>query len=455
MSEVRFRVRSSGGEGGNMPVVYRRCGGLDVHKDSITATVLVFGEEGQREVRKKEFGTHWKELQRLGKWLRACRVERVAMESTGVYWKPVWNVLEKSLGLVLANPYQVKNIPSQKTDRRDSEWIADLLAHDLIRPSFVPAPEIRHVRELTRYRVQLAGERNRVHNRIHKVLEDANLKLDTVLSDLLGVSGRAMLRAIVNGHCDPGWLADYARGSLRGKREQLELVLRGDIRDHHRYLLGELLADLEFIESKILRLDQELLGRMQPYQDAVNRLCTIPGVDILTAWTLLAELGPDVTVFPDAAHAASWAGLCPGNHESAGKRLSSRTRKGNRWLRRALCQSAWAVTRKKNCYLAAHFYRRAAQHGVKKAIVATAHQLLIIAYHLLRDRTVYRELGGNFYDRLHPERTQNRLIRRLERLGLQVVVRPQTQTAEPPVPKHARGRPCKCFERGIPCKHRH
>lgn len=437
-----------------MQVVYRRCGGLDVHKDTITATVLVFGEEGQREVRKKEFGTHWKELQRLGQWLRSSKVERVAMESTGVYWKPVWNVLERTLPMILANPYQVKNIPSQKTDRRDSEWIADLLAHDLIRPSFVPLPEIRHLRELTRYRVQLTGERNRVHNRIHKVLEDANIKLDTVLSDLLGVSGRAMLQAIVKGHCDPGWLADYARGSLRGKREQLELALRGDIQDHHRYLLGELLADLEFIESKILRLDQELFCRMQPYQDSVERLCTIPGVDVLTAWTLIAELGADVHAFPDAAHAASWAGLCPSNRESAGKRLSCRTKKGNRWLRRALCQSAWAVTRKKDCYLTAHFYRRAAQHGVKKAIVATAHQLLIIAYHLLRDRTVYRELGGNFYDQLHPQRTQNRLIRRLERLGLQVVVHPQPPIPAQPPQRRPRGRPCKCTEHGIACKHR-
>ena len=438
-----------------MQVVYRRCGGLDVHKDTITATVLVFGEEGEREVRKKEFGTHWKELQRLGKWLRACRVERVAMESTGVYWKPVWNVLERSLPMVLANPYQVKNIPSRKTDRRDSEWIADLLAHDLIRPSFVPPPEVRQLRELTRYRVQLTGERNRVHNRIHKVLEDANIKLDTVLSDLLGVSGRAMLRAIVNGQCDPGWLADYARGSLRGKREQLELVLRGQIQDHHRYLLGELLVDLEFVESKIVRLEQEILRRMEPYRDLIDRLCSIPGVDILTSWTLIAELGPDMTVFPDAAHAASWAGLCPGNRESAGKRLSGRTRKGNRWLRRALCQSAWAVTHKRDCYLTAHFYRRAAQHGVKKAIVATAHQLLIVAYHLLRDGTVYRELGGNFYDSLHPQRTQNRLVRRLERLGLEVIVRPQPPLTEPPLAKRSRGRPCKCSQRGIDCKHKH
>jgi transposase len=376
------------------------------------------------------------------------------MESTGVYGKPVWNILERTLPMVLANPYQIKNIPSQKTDRRDSVWIADLLAHGLIRPSFVPPAEIRDLRELTRYRVQLTRERNRAHNRIHKVLEDANIKLDTVISDLLGVSGRAMLRAIIQGQCDPGWLADYARGSLRGKREQLELALRGNVRDHHRCLLGELLADLEFIEGKLLRLDQELVRRMHPYQTMVDRLCTIPGIEILTAWTLVAELGADMSVFPDAAHAASWAGLCPSNRESAGKRLSCRTKKGNRWLRRALCQSAWAVTRKKNCYLAAHFYRRSAQHGVKKAIVATAHQLLIIAYHLLRDSTEYRELGGNFYDTLHPEQTRNRLVRRLERLGLEVIVRPAAPPAGSSLIKRPRGRPCKCLERGIDCKHR-
>lgn len=435
-----------------MQVVYRRCAGLDVHKDSITATILIFDEEGGHEVRKQQFATHWKELQHLARWLRASKVECVAMESTGVYWKPVWNVLEKTLRLVLANPYQVKNIPSQKTDPRDSEWIASLLAHGLIRPSFVPPPEIRQMRELTRYRVKLTGEHNRVHNRIHKVLEDANIKLDTVLSDLLGASGRAMLRSIIRGESDPGWLADYARGSLRNKREQLELTLRGSIQEHHRYLLGELVADLEFIEDKIRRLDAELARRFQPYSDQVAGLCSIPGVDVLTAWTLLAELGPDMSVFPSAAQAASWAGLCPGNRESGGKRLSSRTKKGNRWLRRALCQSAWGATRKKDCYLQAHFYRLSAKHGVKKAIVATAHQLLVIAYHILRDRTVYHELGGDYYDRLRPDRTRNRLIRRLERLGLEVVVRPHA-APEPAPQKRPRGRPCKCLERGIDCKH--
>ena len=437
-----------------MQVVYRRCAGLDVHKDSITATVLVFPETGEREVRTQEFRTYWKDLQRLAQWLRSSLVECVAMESTGVYWKPVWNVLEKTLRLVLANPYQIKNIPSQKTDRRDSVWIADLLAHGLIKPSFVPPPEIRQLRDLTRLRVQVTGEHTRVHNRIHKVLEDANSKLDTVLSDLLGVSGRAMLQGLIQGRTDPGWLADYARGSLRGKREQLELALRGRVTEHHRYLLAELMAELTFLEDRLARLDQQLTVCMQPFQEHVERLCGIPGVDLLTAWTLIAELGVDMTVFPDAAQAASWAGLCPGNRESAGKRLSSRTRKGNRWLRRALCQSAWAVTRKRDCHLTALFYRMTARSGVKKAIVAVAHQILLTAYTLLRDRTLYRELGGDFFDQQHPQRTQNRLVRRLERLGLQVVIThakplPDVAKSRPP-----RGRPCKCLERGFDCKHR-
>jgi transposase len=303
--------------------------------------------------------------------------------------------------------------------------------------------------------VKLAGEHNRTHNRLHKALQDANIKLDSVVTDLLGASGRAMLRAIIAGKTDPGWLADYAKGSLRGKRAELELVLRGNIREHHRYLLAELMADLEFIEEKILRLECEIARRMQPYLEHVTRLCTIPGVDVLTAWTVLAELGPDMSVFATPAQAASWAGLCPANRESAGKRLSSRTRKGNRWLRRALCQAAWGASRKKDCYLAALFLRRAAKSGMKKAVIATAHQLLVIAYCLLRDRSEYRELGGSYFDRLHPVRTQNRLVRRLEGLNLQVVITPLPTPSSDLHRSHKRkrGRPCKCLERAIPCKH--
>ncbi len=437
-----------------MQVVYRRCGGLDVHKDSITATVLVFEESGERQVRTKEFRTHWKELQRLAQWLRSSLVECVAMESTGVYWKPVWNVLEKTIKLVLANPQQIKNIPCQKTDRRDSVWIADLLAHGLIRPSFVPPPEIRQLRDLTRLRVKLTGEHNRIHNRIHKVLEDANIKLDTVLSDLLCVSGRNMLCGLIRGHTDPGWLADYAKGSLRGKREELELVLRGQVTEHHRYLLAELLAELEFVEDRLGRLDRQLASYMEPFAAHAERLCGIPGVDVLTAWTLIAELGVDMSVFSNAARVASWAGLCPGNRESGGKRLSSRTKKGNRWIRRLLLQSAWAITRKRDCHLTALFYRLTARLGVKKAIVAVAHQILTIVFHILRDQSSYRELGGDFFDQQHPVRTQNRLIRRLERLGLQVVITPHKVPSSPAAPPRPRGRPCKCLERAIDCKHR-
>jgi transposase len=436
-----------------MEVVYRRCCGLDVHKKSITACVLVVGEQGAREVRKKEFPTYWKGLQKLRLWLYACRVECVAMESTGVYWKPVWNVLEGQFRLLLANPYHMKNIPGRKTDQNDAEWIADLLAHGLLRVSFVPGREIQQLRDLTRYRVKLIGEYNRVHNRIAKVLEDANIKLGSVASDILGATGRAIIGKIIAGENHPEDLVDLALNKLRGKRDELRLALRGQITDHHRYLLRELLDDIERVEAKIGRLEAEIVRRMEPHAAVIERLVTIPGVNVITAWTLIAELGVDMTQFPTADHAASWAGLVPGSYESAGKRKSTRTRHGNRWLRRALCESAWAVSRKKDCYLTALFYRRASRHGMKKAIVATAHQLLIIAFHLIRDGGLYREFGGDFFDQLNPERTRRRLTQRLERLGFQVVLTPTTSDPRPPAVR-GRGRPCKCAERGLECQHK-
>jgi len=437
-----------------MQILYSRCCGIDVHKDSVTACVLVYAEDREPEVRKKEFQTHFKALGNLRLWLFALKVKHVAMESTGVYWKPVWKALEGHFTLILANPYQVKNIPGRKTDARDSQWLAELLAHGLIKPSFVPPAETRELRDLTRYRGKLTEECNRIHNRIHKVLEDACIKLDTVASDILGASGRAIIRAIIAGQEHPDWLADKAKGTLRGKRPQLRLALRGRITDHHRLMLGELMEDLEFVERKIQRLDMQIARKADV--EKLTRLATIPGIDLITAWALLAELGSDMNVFASPKHAAAWAGLCPGNHESAGKRLGNRTRKGNRWLRRALCQAAWCATRKRNCYLAAFFYRKAGKHGIRKAIVATAHRLLIIAFCILRDGTVYQELGENYYDRLHPERTRNRLVRRLQKLGLDVILTPRTIWPEPvPVPPAhpKRGRPCKCAERAIPCKH--
>lgn len=447
-----------------MRVLYSRCCGLDVHKDQVTACVLVLGEDGQRDVRLKEFRTHRKELQKLKMWLYANKVMRVAMKSTGVYWKPVWHILEGHFPLLLANPYHMHNIPGRKTDQKDAEWIADLLAHGLLKPSFVPKRAIQELRDLTRYREKVKGEFNRVHNRIAKVLEDAGIKLGSVASDILGVTGRKIIRALIAGEQRPDWLADKAVSTLRNKRPELRLVLHGEVTEHHRYLLKELMEDLDRIEAKVEHLEGEIVRRMQPYERELSLLNTIPGVDCwITAWTILAELGDDMSAFPDARHAASWAGLVPGSFESAGKRKSSRTRHGNSHLRRALCQSAWAVSHKKHCYLTAHLYRRASRSGLKKAIVATAHQILIIAYHVLRDGTPYQERGGDFYDQLNPDRTKARLKQRLEKLGWEVVLKPLDRAPlpldeqSPPtgvtaVPRK-RGRPCKCAERGIDCKH--
>jgi transposase len=435
-----------------MQILYSRCCGIDVHKASVTVCVLVYAEGKEPDIRKKEFETHLKALLNLKMWLLSQKVTHVAMESTGVYWKPVWQALEGHFELILANPFQVKNLPGKKTDARDSQWLAELLAHGLVRPSFVPRREVREQRDLTRYRVKLTEERNRIHNRIHKVLEDACIKLDTVASDILGATGRAIIQAIIRGQEHPDWLADHAKGTLRGKRPELRLALRGRIMDHHRFMLSELMEDLEFVERKIERLERAITSRID--LEKLARLCTIPGIDAVTAWTLLAELGSDMRVFTSPKHAASWAGLCPGNHESGGKRLSNRTRKGNRWLRRALCQAAWAATRKKNCCLAAFFYRKAGKHGIRKAIVATAHHLLLIAFCILRDGTEYQEMGGDYFDRLHPERTRNRLVRRLQRLGLDVALQPrQESVAYAPLPSRRRSRPNKGSEHASPCKH--
>ena len=449
-----FSASTPRGERNIVQILYSRCCGIDVHKDSVTVCVLVYSGQPEPEIRKKEFATYLKALLNLKMWLLSQKVTHVAMESTGVYWKPVWQALEGSFELILANPFQVKNIPGRKTDARDSQWLAQLLAHGLIRPSFVPPRETRDLRDLTRYRVKLVEECNRIHNRIHKVLEDGCIKLDTVATNILGASGRAMIQAIIDGHDDPDQLADKARTALRGKIPALRLAMRGRITEHHRLMLRELMEDLEFVEKKIERLEKAIAPQVD--MEKVTRLCTIPGISLLTAWTLLAELGSDMSIFSSPKHAASWAGLCPGNHESGGRRLSNRTRKGNRWLRRALCQSAWAASRKKNCYLAAFFYRKAGKHGIRKAIVALAHRLLVIAFCLLRDGADYTETGGDYFDLLNPERTRLRLVRRLQKLGHSVILQPRGDLPElppPPLRTGKRGRPCKCAERLIPCKH--
>src|SRR6267143_547095 len=312
-----------------MQVVHEVCCGLDVHKKSVTACVL-WASGRRKQIR--AFGTFTRELLELGDWLRACGVTHVAMESTGVYWKPVWNLLEGLFEVLLVNAQHIKAVPGRKTDQKDSEWIADLLQHGLLRASFVPPTPIRELRDLTRYRASLAQEINRIANRIQKVLEDANSKLASVATDTLGASGRAMLEAIVKGEQDSQRLAEMSRGLLRKKIPELQEALQGRVTAHHRFLLRELLDHLYFVESKMQRIEQEVAERLGPFQSEIARLCTIPGVDGVTAWGLLAEIGLSMKQFPDAQHLASWAGLCPGSHESAGKRKSGKIRKGSLWL---------------------------------------------------------------------------------------------------------------------------
>ena len=412
-----------------MQVVYPCCCGLDVHKKSVTACVLWAGDGGRSRKEKRSFGTFTRDLLRLADWLQQCGVTHVALESTGVYWKPVWNILEGSFEVLLVNAQHIKAVPGRKTDQKDSEWIADLLQHGLLRGSFVPPQATRELRDLTRYRVSLSQEINRIANRIQKVLEDAHIKLASVATDPLGASGRAMLEAMLKGEGDPARLAEMSKGLLRNKIPELKLALEGRMTEHHRFLLGQLCDHLRFTETKLSEIEQEIERRLRPYQDEVARLCTIPGVDRVTAWGLLAEIGQNMNQFPSSAHLASWASLCPGNFESAGKRLSGKMRKGNVSLRRCLAQAAWAISMTKNNYLSALYRRIAARRGSKRAVMAVAHALLVIAYHMLKRKENYKELGADHFDRIDVNRIRRSLVRRLERLGHRVTLEPLVRTA--------------------------
>jgi transposase len=417
-----------------MRIVYQRCCGLDVHKESVTACLLLIDDEGEYRVEKRRFSTMTRDLRDLAAWLRTEGIERIAMEATGVYWRPVWNILEPlGFELLLVNAQHIKNVPGRKTDQKDSEWIADLLQHGLLRGSFVPPSEIRQLRDLTRMRARMRQELATYANRIQKVLEDANIKLGAVASNVLGVSGRHMLKALMSGERDPKQLAAMARGRLREKCDALELALDGHFTDHHRFQLTLLFDLLEYGEMQMAKLEVEIhrllnqVGNQEPsgsLQTAVDLWKTIPGIDDLTASMLVAEIGPNMDQFPDAHHLASWAGLCPGNNESAGKRRSGKTRKGSVWLRRGLCQAAWASSRAKNTYLAALYRRMIARRGKKKTIVAVAHAMLIIAYHLLKRACVYQDLGADYFEQLDRRGLQRRLVNRLGRLDFQVTLTP-------------------------------
>lgn len=434
-----------------MRIIHRRCAGLDVHKKTISACIRIRVHGHKVEVIESVFGTNTQDLRQLRDWLKQHRVKQVAMESTGVYWIPVWNVLELvrlRFELILVNPQTVRALQGNKTDRLDAKRIAEYLQHGLLSGSFVPPRAVRETRELERMRVHLQQDRNRVINRLARLLETANVKLGSVVTNIVGVTGRAILSSILAGRTEPEKLAELAQGSLKQKKAALALSLDGRFTDHFRWMLKQLLCELDLLDSKVGELDQRLENQMTPHDDLVRRLATIPGVSRLTAWTILAELGTDMSVFATAAHAASWAGLCPGNSESAGKRMSGKTRKGNRYLRRILVQSAWTVTHKHDCFLTALFYRLSQRRGMKKAVVAVAHRILVIAYHIIRDGGEYHEIGGDYFDLRNPDKTVERLTKRLERIGFQVSL-----TGGPVGARRGRGRPCLCAERGVPCTH--
>jgi transposase len=405
-----------------MEVLHRVCGGLDVHRDTVVACLLRTDGPVAERKQTRTFATTTEGLLALGEWLTAAGCGDVAMEATGVFWKPVFNVLENVAHVVVANAAQIKGMPGRKTDVQDAQWIAELFQHGLIRPSFIPERFQRQLRDLTRTRTTLIDERSAVVNRLHKVLEDANLKLSGVASDILGVSGRAMIEAILAGASDPAGLADLAKGRLRKKREELERALTGQVNDHHRLLLAMHLAHIDFLNESITRLSAEIAERLRPFEAELARLDTIPGVGRGAAEVILAELGTTMGQFPSAAHAASWAGMCPGNHESAGKRKGVRTRRGSVWLRRALTESAMAAARSKQCYLATRYRRLVVRQGHKKAVFAVAHTILVTAYCLLARQQDYQDFDPTERDAHHRERARQRAIAQLHSLGYTVEI---------------------------------
>jgi len=409
-----------------MQVVYERCCGVDVHKKTVVACVLLTHPDGtvQRQVR--TFATMTADLCALADWLTGWGVTHVAMESTGVYWQPVFNVLEdEARTILLVNAQRIKTVPGRKTDVRDAEWLADLLRHGLLSPSFIPPAPIRALRELTRYRKTLVGERTAEINRLHKVLEAANLKLASVASDVLGVSGRDMLAALLDGQQDPAALAELARGKLREKLPELRRALVGRVKPHHLVLISRILAHVDFLEQSIAEVQEEIARSLTPFEEAVTLLDTIPGVGAVTAATIVAEIGVDMSRFPSARHLASWAGLCPGNKQSGGKRLSGKIPKGNRWLRAVLGEVAWSIARAPGTYLHAQYHRIARRRGKNRAIVAVAHSVLVIAYHILKDQRPYSDLGADYFDTLDTARIQRHHVQRLEQLGFTVSLTPK------------------------------
>jgi transposase len=410
-----------------MEVIYKRCAGLDVHKETVVVCVEIReGEKLQKEIR--TFRTMTSDLLMLHDWLLAYGVTHVAMESTGIYWKPIYNLLEGSFTVLLVNAAHIKAVPGRKTDVKDCEWIADLLSHGLLKGSFIPPQDIRDLRDLTRYRKSLTDERVREVNRLQKLLETANIKLSSVASDVMGVSGRDMLEALLHGKTDPEVLAELARGKLRKKLPLLREALHGRFRPHHQFMLGEILAHLDYMDEAIERLSSEIEEHIAPFFREIELLKTVPGVKQKVAEAIVAEIGTDMSHFPSHRHLASWAGLCPGNNESAGKRKSGKTRKGDRWLKRNLIEAALAHSRSNDTYLSALYHRIARRRGKQKAIVATSHAILVMIYHIIAEKLPYRDFGSDYFDRLNETYIKHNFIKRLESLGYEVTLTPVSVT---------------------------
>jgi transposase len=403
-------------------VIVERPAALDVHKAQVTACVRVPGEDGGRRSEVREFSTMVGGLLVLGDWLKAHGVTQVAMEATSVYWKPVWALLEDDFELLLVNARQVKNLPGRKTDVKDAEWLCQLLEAGLLRASFVPPKPIRALRQLTRYRKAQIKERQREANRLHKALEDTGIKLDCVATDILGKSGRDMLDALCRGTTDPELLADLARSKLRKKIPALKQALEGRFEPLHALLVSSILAHLDFLDEQIERLSDAIEEQLRPFAPAVELLRSVDGIETRTAQNILAEIGVDMSVFPSAGHLASWAGQCPGNDQSAGKRRSGRTRKGSKWLNDALKDAAMAAIRTNDSYLQAQYQRLRPRVGHGRALGAVKHSILCACWHMLTTGETYRDLGGDYFRKRDPERQTSRLVAQLERLGHKVTL---------------------------------
>jgi len=447
-----------------METIVKRCAGLDIHKKSIMVCVLIVAASGKVEKFVREFGTMTCDLLSLSDWLEESEVTNVAMESTGVYWKPVYNILEDRFKVLLCNARHIKQVPGRKSDVKDCEWIAQLLQHGLLRGSYIPSRAQRDLRDLTRHRSQLVSEKTRVSNRIEKILEDANVKLASVASETLGVSGREMIYALISGEQDSTKLAVLARRRLRAKIPELIKALEGRVTEHHRFMLGKLMRHLNFLEEEIeeleLRIERLVFSQELSPKDPENRtgadncektdknsevkesvpppytfskaaseLSQIPGIEQISAQAILAETGTDMSQFPSDKHFSSWARLCPGNNESAGKHKSTKTGKANRWLRSVLTQCAWAAARSKDTYFSSQYKQIAKRRGKKRAIVAVSHTMLTILYHMLKYHRAYVDLGGDYFDKINPKKKQHYHIKRLEELGLKVTVEPLSVAA--------------------------